>query len=146
MEKEKIITQLSLCKEKCKQYNLRITPQRFFIYKKLIKSRNHPSADDIFKEVRKEFPHISFDTVNRTLKTFNEIGLVDIVESSVSQRRFDPNLKLHHHLHCLKCGKIIDFYDDDFDRIKIPEDLQHGFTVLQKRVVLSGICRTCSVK
>jgi len=90
---------INLFINKCKQHNLKVTPQRIAIYRELIKSKNHPSADNIFQIIRKEYPNISFDTVNRTLVTFSEIGIVDIVESFSGARRFDPNIESHHHLH-----------------------------------------------
>ena len=125
--------------EKCKEYNLRITPQRTAIYREISKSGNHPSADAVFQAVRKEFPNLSFDTVYRTLLTFSEIGLIDVVEGQGGPRRFDPNMESHHHFYCMDCGKIIDFYSRDYDDLKIPEDIEEKFTVLGKRVVLKGI-------
>ena len=66
-EQKKLI---DLFSEKCKQHNLKITPQRTSIYKAIAGADNHPSADDIFQIVRSEYPNISFDTVHRTLTTF----------------------------------------------------------------------------
>jgi Fur family peroxide stress response transcriptional regulator len=58
-------------------------------------------------------------------------------------RRFDPNLKNHHHLHCTQCGKVIDFYSRAYDNLKVPEELHQEFQVTGKRVVLRGLCQTC---
>ena len=137
---------ITLFTDKCKEHNLKITPQRIFIYKELIKSKNHPSADTVFKAIKKEFPNISFDTVNRTLLTFSEIGLVELVEGRGSPRRFDANLESHHHLFCIKCGTIIDFIHEEFDKLKVPETIDKDFKVVQKRVVLNGICSNCKTK
>ena len=128
----------------CKQHKLNITPQRIAIYKELIGSKVHPSTDNIFRKIKSEFPSISFDTVNRTLLTFAEFGLVDIVESHSGIRRFDPNLNNHHHIHCIKCGEIKDFYNEDFDKIIIPQDVQSKYKVLNKKVILNVICKKCS--
>ena len=129
--------------EKCKQHNLKITPQRIAIYREIIKSKKHSSADNIFQIIRKEYPNISFDTVNRTLVTFSEIGIVEIVESFGGARRFDPILDNHHHLHCISCGEIIDFYHDEYDSLVVPVEIQKQYTVLNKRVVLNVICDKC---
>lgn len=131
--------------EKCKEHNLKVTPQRSAIYRKLIHSKEHPSADSMFQIIKKEFPNISFDTVNRTLLTFTEMGIVDVVEVS-GPRRFDPNKAKHHHLYCVRCGKIIDFYNEQYDDMKVPENIEQTFTILSKRVVLSGICEKCKTK
>ena len=81
--------------------------------------------------------------MNRTLVTFSEIGIVEIVESFGGARRFDPILDNHHHLHCISCGEIIDFYHDEYDSLVVPVEIQKQYTVLNKRVVLNVICDKC---
>jgi len=143
MQKGFAKAQIDLFLEKCKQHNLKVTPQRMAIHRAVIQSMNHPSADEIYRIVKEQFPNISFDTVNRTLLTFSQIGILKIVESFRGARRFDPNLENHHHLHCINCGKIIDFNNENYDQLEVPSNIQPGFTVLNKRVVLSGICKEC---
>jgi len=130
----------------CKKHGLKITPQRIAIYKEILNSKNHPSADEVFQTLKGDFSNISYDTVNRTLLSLAEIGLIDVVKSPGGARRFDPNPDIHHHLHCVKCGKIIDFTSEVCDKLKIPEEIQSQFTVLSKRVVLNGICKECRQK
>ncbi len=130
----------------CIVHNLKITPQRILIYNELTGAKNHPTVDNIYRSLHEKYPNISFDTVNRTLLTFYDIGLVDIIESPGSQRRFDPNKENHHHLHCIKCGKIIDFTSSELDALSIPLEVGKHFKVLQKRVVINGICEDCQKK
>ena len=133
--------------EICKQHNLKITPQRTSVYHALMSAENHPSADDIFQIVKHQYPNITFDTVNRTLMTFTQIGLLTIVESYRGSRRFDPNFEDHHHMHCLKCGRIVDFTSDEFDQLKAPKKLMQKFaTVISRRVIFNGICLECQNK
>ncbi len=129
--------------EHCKKYRLRITPQRCAVYKELLKSKKHPTADEMFQTVKKEFPNISYDTVNRTLLTFAEIGLVDVVSTKGGPRRFDPVMDNHHHFHCVNCGKIIDFYSEQYSNLQIPQNIKDDFTVFSQRVVLNGLCKQC---
>ena len=129
-----------------KNLGLKITPQRCAVYRIVSQSKDHPTADQVFHNVKTEFPNISYDTVNRTLLTFAEIGLVDVVQTQGGPRRFDPVKDEHHHFLCIKCGEIIDFYSDDYDDLKIPENIQKKFNVYNKRVVLSGLCRKCQNK
>lgn len=130
--------------EKCQAHNLKVTPQRMAIYRELIDSKAHPTVDAMFQTVNKEFPNISYDTVSRTLLTFAEIGIVDLVEVYGGAKRFDPNVTSHHHLHCVFCGEIHDFKNDAYNDLKIPDNVPLGFTVLTSRVVLKGICEQCS--
>lgn len=134
---------LDLFKKKCKENNLKITPQRIAVYKELLKSKDHPNADGIFKRVRKILPHISFDTVNRTLLSFSEIGILHIVEGYGEPKRFDPDVKSHHHFRCVKCNRIIDFYNRSYNNLKIPKDIKNQHIIISKKVVLDGICDKC---
>jgi Fur family peroxide stress response transcriptional regulator len=131
---------------KCRVHRLKITPQRAAIYEEVAKSKAHPSAEQVYRIIRRRFPNISFDTVHRTLLTFSEIGVVDIVEDYGRRRRFDPDVEQHHHLHCIKCGKIADFRCDAYQSLEVPRAVLKGFAVLGKKVVLKGICRSCGAK
>jgi Fur family peroxide stress response transcriptional regulator len=143
MQNENVEESLTLFFDKCKEHRLKVTPQRIAIYREIIKSRKHPSAEAMFQIVKKAFPSISFDTVNRTLVTFAEIGIVDVVEGRGDPRRFDPDTTAHHHFYCERCGEITDFKNDAYDELEIPKNLQQKYTVLSKRVVLKGICAKC---
>ena len=128
---------------RCRQAGLRTTPQRMVVYQQLLKSKEHPSADMLYRKVRKILPNISLDTVNRTLLTFAEIGAAFIVEGSGDVKRFDGQLDNHQHFKCVKCKRIIDFYHKLFDNIKVPVSIRGKFTVLRKTVYLEGICNAC---
>ena len=131
--------------EMCKASNLKVTPQRMAIYRELCNSTQHPTVDAMFQVVQKEFPNISYDTVSRTMLTFAQIGIVDLVEVFGGAKRFDPNVtNHHHHLHCVSCGKIFDFHSDQYDNLDIPDEIQKQFRVFSSRVVLKGVCEECS--
>jgi len=134
---------LNAFESKCREHGLSITPQRAAIFRELVSSSDHPSAVSIFKKVRAYYGNISLDTVNRTLLTFQEIGLAKVVESSGDPKRFDPNLDPHHHFRCMKCGKIVDFQNASYDAIEIPPEIQEKYLVMDKRVYLEGFCDNC---
>ncbi len=131
-------------RHKCREYKLKITPQRTTIYQELIKNRDHPSAYMVLKRVRKKIPNISFDTVNRTLLSFSAVGLIKVVPSHGGAKRFDSVLENHHHFQCMQCNRIVDFINEDFDKIEIPRNLKRELKILHKRVILEGICDKCS--
>ncbi|MGB6338723.1 MAG: transcriptional repressor [Candidatus Aminicenantaceae bacterium] len=127
----------------CKEHGLKITPQRCAIYKEIYGVDDHPSAEDVYKSIHKEYPNISYDTVNRTLLTFADVGLVDILKGQSGPRRFDPNTDSHHHIYCVDCGEVFDFYNEEYDNLEIPSDIQHKYDIIGKRVVLKGVCKKC---
>jgi Fur family peroxide stress response transcriptional regulator len=129
--------------DKCRAASLKITPQRIAIYRELLQTDEHPSAEMLYEKVKKIFPSISLDTVNRTLLTLNEIGAAFTVEGSGDARRFDGRLNEHQHFKCVKCKRIVDFHHKPFDNIKLPAEISKKFTVLRKTVYLEGICDLC---
>lgn len=130
--------------ERCRQEGLKVTPQRIAIYKVLMESRDHPSTDAVYRKMSTTHPTISFDTVNRTLLTFADIGVIETVESYSVSRRFDTVTSPHHHLHCIKCGNITDFTDPSLEKVKVPESINRQFEVIGKRMVVSCICPDCA--
>jgi Fur family transcriptional regulator, peroxide stress response regulator len=132
--------------DKCAEKGLKITPQRLLIFTELSKAKDHPTADAIYRRVRKSLSNISFDTVYRTLLSFTEIGIVNLVEGFGQQKRFDPNQHQHHHFRCIKCNTIYDFENDDYSNIAVPESVKKQGVVITKRVLLEGICSKCKGK
>ena len=129
--------------QRAKKNGLKITPQRTAIYEELLKAKDHPSADIIYKRIVKKIPNISFDTVNRTLLTFSKIGITNIVEGYGQPKRYDPDMDTHHHFRCIQCNSIIDFHNREFDNITVPDEINKQFTVISKKVVLEGLCSKC---
>ena len=62
------------------------------------------------------------------------MGLVDLVDGYGTARRFDPKLEKHHHFQCRKCGTIIDFTSDYYDKIDIPKDIRKECEVIKLRL------------
>ena len=129
----------------CRDNGLKITPQRVAVYKALVSTDTHPTAEEVHRMVRRDIRNISLDTVNRTLLTLAEIGAAFQVEGTGQPRRYDGGLEDHQHFRCIKCGKVIDFHYEPFDNIEIPAHLQGRFQIMRKTVYLEGTCETCSV-
>jgi Fur family peroxide stress response transcriptional regulator len=143
VDKKEIEIKLASFEKRCRQAGLKVTPQRTVIYRALIETDKHPTAEDVFGLVRKEMPNISLDTVNRTLLTLAEIGAAFVVEGTGQPRRFDGGLEDHQHFRCVKCGKIVDFHHEPFDNIALPHEIEGKFKILRKTVYLEGLCQTC---
>jgi Fur family peroxide stress response transcriptional regulator len=139
-------TKMNIFYRRSKEHGLKITPQRTAIYQELLKAKDHPSADIIYRKIVKKLPNISFDTVNRTLLTFSKIGITNIVEGYGQPKRYDPDLDTHHHFRCTHCNKIIDFHNEDYDNLIVSQELQQQFAVFSKKVVLEGLCDLCKKK
>lgn len=146
MTTEEISKAREFIKKTCTEKGLKVTPQRVIIYEELSKATDHPSAEAIYKRVKKILPNISFDTVYRTLLSFTDLGIINLVEGYGEKKRFEPNTYNHHHCRCVKCHKIIDFCNEAYNSIQVPDELSKQFQVLNKRVILEGICAKCKGK
>jgi len=130
--------------QKYRDKGLKLTPQRLEILKYLDGNKCHPSAEDIYKEIRNKFPMMSFATVYNTIETLKKRG--ELVELTIDpeRRHYDPDTSHHHHLICKTCKKILDIHSDF--SINIPEEQKGTFEVLGNHIEFYGICPTCKTK
>jgi Fur family peroxide stress response transcriptional regulator len=135
---------LEAFREKCRRRGISITPQRVAIYSILVDAKNHPTAEDVYEQVKGTFPDISIDTVYRTLSTFCDMGLVEEVEGYGEAKRYDPDVKPHHHFRCKRCKAIVDFQESSFDNLRIPAGISRKYNVANVKVVVEGLCDRCS--
>lgn len=130
----------------CRVRKLKITQQRLEVFNELTRFPGHPTAEDIYLQVRRRLKTISLDTVYRTIGTFEKYGLVKRIQLIDNKARYDINLNQHHHLVCTRCHNIEDFYWPDFDRIALPRPAGRWGTVNSKHVEIHGLCRKCRGK
>jgi len=125
---------------------IRMTRQRRVILEELEKMHSHPSADELYMEVRKRLPRISLGTVYRNLEILSEMGKIQKLETGGSVKRFDWNPSKHYHIRCVACGRIDDAPIAPLDQI---EDDLYGatvFTITGHRLEFTGFCPECSKK
>ena len=130
----------------CRKAGLKATHQRMEIYRELASTEEHPDAETLYRQVRKRIPSISFDTVYRTLRSFEEKGLVGRVGVPMERTRFDANRLKHHHFICKDCGRVRDFYSTQFDRLAVPDEARNLGVPQSVHVEIRGVCRTCKPK
>ena len=95
-----------------KENSIKITPQRLEILRYLDNHRTHPTADQIYLDLKKKNPSLSKTTIYNSLKLFKEPGVIQTLSISHSVLRYDFNCLMHRHFLCRICGRIIDI--DDF--------------------------------
>ena len=123
-------------------HGLQVTYQRLAIYQALYLTKQHPSAETIYQQVRKRFPMISLGTVYKTLEKFYEVGLIEKVSPITEVARYDALTAPHHHLVCLECQSIQDA-DSIVGEPKVTVPDKNGFRVVRQQVVLQGYCPAC---
>jgi len=75
----------------CRELRIKVTPQRIAIYKELSSTGEHPSAEIIYKKIKKYYPNISLTTIYRTLETFEKLGIISVANILHDAARYDAN-------------------------------------------------------
>jgi Fe2+ or Zn2+ uptake regulation protein len=121
----------------------RYTDQRAAVYRYLVGTTSHPTADEVFTAVRTEIADISLATVYKSLETLVGCGLATKLTYGDGSARYDGRTDPHHHARCVVCGTVLD----------VPGRLDHevferlgpvnGFDVEGYRLELVGCCTDC---
>lgn len=128
--------------ETLKSKRLRVTPQRFAVYANLLGRTDHPTADQILKDLNKDAPTSSQATLYSSLQALREVGLIRDVLLEEGVCRYDANVDLHHHFRCKNCGSIEDIAWEQFPPVST-QQLRAGLTVDSYEVTVHGVCDRC---
>ena len=128
---------------KYKGKGFKLTPQRIEILKFLEGNTSHPTAEDIYKEIKKKHQTVSFSTVYNTLQALKKRGELLEVTIDPERKHFDPNTAAHHHIICGSCGKIEDVFEDYSGALKLPGKVLEKFTTTGNHIDFYGICADC---
>ena len=124
---------------KCKQKGVRLTDQRKLIAKVMSQSDNHPDVGELHKKVSNYDSKISIATVYRTVKLFEEAGIVAKHDFKGNKARYEEATQEHHdHLIDVNTGEITEFVDADIEKLqqKVAEKL--GYKLVDHRLELYG--------
>lgn len=124
----------------------KLTPQRIAILKFLEGNTNHPTADDIYTEIKKKYPTVSFATVYNTVQALRDRGELLEITIDPERKHFDPNPSAHHHIMCTGCGKIGDVFFDYSKSLGLPEEVTREFAVTGNHIDFYGVCSNCRAK
>jgi len=132
--------------ERYRGKGFKLTPQRIEILRFLAGNTSHPTAEDIYREVKKKCETVSFATVYNTLEALKNRGELTEVTIDPHRKHFDPNTAPHHHIVCSSCARIEDVYEDYSGRLTLPEKVLERFTVTGNHIDFYGICADCKIK
>ena len=125
--------------ELCKKRGVRLTEQRKVIAKVMTSSSDHPDVDELHKRVNKIDSKISIATVYRTVKLFEEAGVVSKHDFKGGKARYEKSPEEHHdHLIDVNSGEIIEFVDEDIELLQKKVADKLGYTLVDHRLELYG--------
>jgi Fe2+ or Zn2+ uptake regulation protein len=123
----------------------RFTEQRAAVFRFLLSTDMHPTADEVFLAVRQDVPIISLATVYKSLETLVGCGLAVKLTYGDGSARYDGRTDPHHHARCLRCTRIFDVAgtlpSDELDEL---HEKARDFLVTGYRLELTGYCSECA--
>lgn len=131
-------------RRRCKERGLAFTFQRQVIYEAVVGSREHPTPELIYEEVRQRIPSISLGTVYKNVKTFLDSGVLKEVTLHHGSLRLEANMTPHHHVVCSSCRAIHDIEQAAVEPVQYrASEVPAGFSIEDCRVEFVGLCKTC---
>lgn len=128
-----------------KRRGFKMTPQRRAIIEALHNDTSHPTAEDVYNNVKKTMPDISLATVYNTLELLHKIGGILKLEVIGGKAHYDPFTKPHIHLVCTMCGRIVDV-EKPIPEMELSKNERKGFKIKGFNIVFYGVCPNCQRK
>ena len=125
--------------QKCIAKNVKLTEQRKIIAKVMSESDDHPNVDELYKRVTKFDAKISIATVYRTVKLFEESGIVEKHDFKGGKARYEQSPDEHHdHLIDINSGEIVEFVDKDIEKLQEEVAKKLGYKLVDHKLELYG--------
>ena len=129
-----------LIEKKCIDKGVKLTDQRKIIAKIMSNSNDHPDVDELYKRVTKIDSKISIATVYRTVKLFEEVGILAKHEFKGGKARYEEVNEGHHdHLIDIKSGEIIEFVDDEIEKLQKKVAEKYGYELVDHKLELYAV-------
>mgnify|MGYP001258363431 FL=1 len=126
--------------KKCLLKGVKLTEQRKIISRVMSNSSDHPDVDELYNRVSEIDPKISIATVYRTVKLFEEFGIVTKHEFKGGKARYEELSEGHHdHLIDVKSGEIIEFVDEEIEALQKKVAEKYGYTLVDHKLELYGV-------
>ena len=124
--------------QKCLAKGVKLTDQRRVIAQVMSESSDHPDVDELYNRVSKIDPKISIATVYRTVKLFEEAGILVKHDFKAGKARYEINDD-HNHLIDIKTGEIIEFVDQEIEKLQKKVAEKYGYTLVDHKLELYGV-------
>ena len=126
--------------QKCLAKGVKLTDQRRVIAQVMSESTDHPDVDELYNRVSKVDPKISIATVYRTVKLFEEAGILTKHDFKGGKARYEAMIESHHdHLIDIKTGEIIEFVDDEIEKLQKKVAEKYGYKLVDHKLELYGV-------
>ena len=126
----------------CGEKGMRMTEQRKVIARVLSEADDHPDVEEVFKRSHLKDSHISLSTVYRTVRLFEDAGILERHDFGEGRARYEQVGREHHdHLIDIKSGKVIEFLNEEIERLQIIIAREHGYKIIGHKLELYCVPR-----
>jgi Fur family ferric uptake transcriptional regulator len=124
----------------CVEKGMRMTDQRRVVARVLSVAKDHPDVEELYRRAHAEDPHISIATVYRTVRLFEEAGIIERHDFRDGRSRYEEMPDVHHdHLIDMRTGRVIEFVDEDIEKLQHAIAKRLGFRLIDHRLELYGV-------
>ena len=124
----------------CVEKGMRMTDQRRIVARVLSTAKDHPDVEELYRRAHAEDPHISIATVYRTVRLFEEAGIIERHDFRDGRSRYEEMPDVHHdHLIDMRTGRVIEFVDEDIEKLQQAIAKRLGFKLVDHRLELYGV-------
>jgi Fur family ferric uptake transcriptional regulator len=124
----------------CLEKNMRMTEQRRVIARVLSQASDHPDVEELHRRAHAVDPHISIATVYRTVRLFEEAGIIDRLDFRDGRSRYEEHSDDHHdHLIDMKTGQVVEFVDEEIEALQVAIAKKLGYRLVDHRLELYGM-------
>jgi Fur family ferric uptake transcriptional regulator len=124
----------------CVEKGMRMTDQRRVVARVLSVSHDHPDVEELYRRAHEQDPHISIATVYRTVRLFEESGIIARHDFRDGRSRYEEAPDIHHdHLIDMKTGQVVEFVDEEIEALQSAIARRLGYKLVDHRLELYGV-------
>lgn len=146
MKKTSASPELEVFRKYLDEHGLKQTAPRRLILQTFLAGEGHRSVEDIHRQVRGRDPRVGYTTVYRTMKLLSDSGLAREIDLSDGMTRYEHlyNHAHHDHMICTACGRSVEFFNPEIEKVQDEASAELGFRVVDHRLQIYGTCCDCA--
>ena len=124
----------------------KVTPQRLAVYETLSKTKEHPTAEAIYKKIKPVYPTMSFATVYKSVEILNRLKVIQVLNTGEDSFRYDADISQHAHIQCTVCGRVEDIKPLQVEALQNEVVKSTNYQLEGQQLYFFGICPNCQQK
>ena len=124
----------------------KVTPQRLAVYDALAKTKEHPTAEAVYKKIKPIYPTMSFATVYKSVEILNKLKVIQVLNTGEDSFRYDADISEHSHVQCTVCGRVDDVPALNDRSLVVKVEEASGYSIDKHQFYFFGVCEKCRKK